>query len=224
MRLAITVVLVGLMLGGCNFVGSEQPLFGHADAVGAPALRPGIWVVDEPDGQCQPNYSKPVGRWKDCAQWFLVREGDIASIDGDDTWTTTSFIIASGAPAVLQIGPDADRLYFYLGLRPLLRDKDGRTTGFMAFYALCGPPNPKHEARDGKDELKPTSLDPLQLPATLTPLPGLAFSEDRQNCLASDSAAVRRAVAFADEHPEWGMRYTAHRLRDVRPDDFAGQR
>ena len=43
MQRLLFVLAAALMLGGCNMVYAEQPLFTAADAASAPAMRPGLW-------------------------------------------------------------------------------------------------------------------------------------------------------------------------------------
>ena len=60
MRKSLTVLaLAALLLGGCSMVTSPEPMFTAADAVGAPALRDGLWGGED----CRPSeVRKAVGR------------------------------------------------------------------------------------------------------------------------------------------------------------------
>ena len=105
------VLLIGLtatLLGGCGLVYSPQPLFGPTDVADAPALRPGIWVIEDPDSPCRPRPQASVRQWKGCETWVLVREADLATVDHDGVWSSTGYLIASGEPMVWQLGPEAE--------------------------------------------------------------------------------------------------------------------
>lgn len=216
------VLLIGLtaaMLGGCGMVYSPQPLFGPTDVADAPALRPGIWVIEDPDSPCRPRPQASVRQWKGCETWVLVREADLATVDHDGVWSSTGYLIASGEPMVWQLGPEAEEAgprYTYFGLKPATKDAEGRVTRFETWNALCGPPEPETKKSKAKRRAghEPSKPDPAAL------LPGLVLTESGWDCVASDKAAVRGAVAYGAAHPEWPMNLALHWVREARVDDF----
>ncbi len=184
---------VALLLGACNRVHTDHPLFFAEDARGAPLLRNGLWVVEDSlgavadDEPCRFDARKPVTRWPDCAEWMLVRDGELLGYDrekgGQGSWTSVPFVLAKGEPAVLQIGvtgDDGPTTYSYFGLQPIRSDAGG-VVAFHSWPVLCGPPPPPAK----KDE-KPRFV-------TLEPLPGLTVVED--NCTADAAGPVRAAAA-----------------------------
>jgi hypothetical protein len=216
---ALLIGLAAIILGGCGLVYSPQPLFGPADAPGVPALRSGIWVLEDPDSHCRPRPQASVRHWKGCETWMLVRDTDIATVETDRAWSSTGYLIASGEPLIWQIGPEADEAglrYVYFGLRALTSDAEGRVTRFEAWNGLCGPPQKVAKPQDKRRAAhEPQKLDTAAL------LPGLVPTESGSDCWASHQAAVRRAVAYGAEHPEWRMNLGLHWVREARADDFA---
>ena len=66
MQRMLFVLAAALMLGGCNMVYAEQPLFTAADATGAPTLRPGSRMT----AASPRTSSSPAARgstWRRCA-------------------------------------------------------------------------------------------------------------------------------------------------------------
>ena len=211
-------VLATAGLGGCTSVYSRQPLFALADVADAPTLRTGIWVLGDPGGPCRPRPRAPISHWKGCEGWLLVRGQDIVTPDDEGGWTSTAHLIVSGAPPVWQLGPEEEEggpRYVYFGLKPLARDAQDRVTRLEAWNALCGPPG----AEVAKPDRPGARAAPKPDPATM--LPGLVLGETGWDCRASDQAAVRRAVAYGAEHPEWRMSFDLNWVREARADDFA---
>ncbi len=191
MRVLVGLCLV-LLLGACNRVQTDHPLFSPEDTQGAPHLRNGLWVVDdslgvvEDDKPCRFDARKPVTRWPDCADWMLVRDGQLLGYsrdkDGPGKWETIPFILARGATPVLQLGltdDDGVATYSYFGLQPT-GSSEGGVTAFRSWPVLCGPPPPPAKTGD-----KPRFV-------TLEPLPGMTVVED--NCTADSTAAVTAAA------------------------------
>ena len=58
-------ICAALLLGACNMVHSDHPLFTAADAAGAASFRPGVWA--DPDPGCDFDPNLPVKQWPDCA-------------------------------------------------------------------------------------------------------------------------------------------------------------
>ena len=182
-----------LLRGGCNRVHSDHPLFLAGETAGGPTLRDGLWVIEDGDsGDCRYDAGKPVTRWPDCADWMLVRGGEILGYDkpgkGDVTgvgqWTSLPFVLAAGAPPILQVGmTEEGKLdYQFFGIEPTARG-DAGITAFASWPVMCGPPPPDGAMADGKRRY-----------VTLEPLPGLTVV-DESSCSATDAAAVRNAAA-----------------------------
>lgn len=181
---------VVLLLGGCNRIHTDHPLFFASDAPDAPRLRDGLWLM-ESEGDCRIDTRKPVYRWPDCASGMLVRGNEMLGYEAKKgeagNWQRIAYVLAGGDPVVLQIEQtEEDKLdYQYFGLAAD-RDADGRITAFTAWPALCGPPPPPAP----KDE-KPRYV-------TLEPLPGLTVVED--NCTAEAAGPV---LASAKVSRQW---------------------
>lgn len=191
MRVLLGLCLV-LLLGGCNRVHSDHPLFFASDAAGAPRLRDGLWAINDGDKtDCAYDAGKPVTIWPDCADWMLVRGGEILGYDkpgkddvtGLGQWTSLPFVLAAGSPPVLQVGMmEEDRLdYQFFGIEPTASDAVG-VTAFSSWPVMCGPPPPEGEMTDGKRRY-----------VTLEPQPGFTVV-DESSCSATDPGAIRSAA------------------------------
>jgi hypothetical protein len=213
-RLALVGAALGL-LSACNVVMTEKPLFTEADAAGAPALRPGVWLFFEEPG-CKVDTSQPFVEWPDCAGGGLVGPADIKGHKQDappDQLETAPYVLATGDPRVIQLQVDVDlsahadvsasgegatanastssasshsQPYGYGGVRPTKLDDQGRIVAFTLWPVQCGPPPPKDA--NGDDTA----------PATLKPLPGLTMKDGDPVC-STTSAAALRAAAKASE-------------------------
>ncbi|MFA7262139.1 MAG: hypothetical protein WC068_03870 [Caulobacter sp.] len=191
MRVLLGLCLV-LLLGGCNRVHSDHPLFFADASADAPRLRDGLWVIDNGDSaDCRYDARKPVTRWPGCADWMLVRGGEVLGYDppgkGDVTgvgeWTSLSVVLSAGDPPVLQIGMTGDGKvdYQFFGIEPTAGG-GGAITAFASWPVMCGPPPPGGAMEGGKRRF-----------VTLEPLPGLTVI-DESSCTAADAAAVRNAA------------------------------
>jgi len=76
MRILLSLCLI-LLLGACNRVHSDQPLFFADMAPEAPRLRDGLWIIENGDEPCRFDAARPVTRWPDCADWMPGRVGEI---------------------------------------------------------------------------------------------------------------------------------------------------
>lgn len=205
MRILLGLCVV-LLLGGCNRVHTDHPLFFASDAPDAPRLRDGVWLIEDGDDDCRFDERKPATRWPDCADWMLVRGGEMLGYDreegGPGEWTSLAFVLAAGDPLVLQIAmtdegkPD----YQYFGIEGEAA-VDGRITALVSWPVQCGPPPPKAAAGE-----KPRYV-------TLEPLPGMTLADD--SCTADSAGTVRNAArASRAWEPEPGM---ARWVRDGYP-------
>jgi hypothetical protein len=217
------------LLGGCNLVLSERPLFTAADEAAAAPLRPGLWRSDDP--KCQVKESRPVQTWPSCASWVLVRSGEILELHAEKkptTWQSDTFVLAAGDPRILQTQLVGDKgpIYAFTAVKPLRLDDQGRIVAFRSWAVQCGPPPTDAELPDaplpegaphpkaGAPRIKKRDR------GTLHPLPGLVMDDEGQNCLAREPAPVR-AAAVASE--VWAKtepgpaQQTSHWVRDTLP-------
>ena len=192
----LCLIALAALITGCNDVYSERPLFSAEDARGAAPLRTGIWL--ERDPACQFDDSKPVPRWPKCADWVLIRSGQLLGLEAKRrAWTAYDYVLAGGNPRVLQVaapdeqGASRTPTYYYLGLDPTRLDPGGRIVEYRQWQAQCGPPPP------------PSPPGQRQRSLTLDPLPGLTPGPDAEHpddCLAQGPAGVRAAVKAS---PAW---------------------
>jgi hypothetical protein len=207
------VLLLGLT--ACNRVITPTPLFTAADAAGAPVLRDGVWLMEEAadpddDEACVVNTRRPVKRWPDCANWLLLREGEVVMSNqggkagrGKEEWVSMPLLVVGGEPALLQLGQlDEDPArteYSYMGFAPTRRDDAGRVVAFDYWMTLCGPPPPQGEGQPSRY-------------LTWELLPGLTGAGD--NCTTTSKDAVRQATAASQA---WGGGESMRGVRDSYP-------
>ena len=221
--------LIGLaLLGGCNVVMTDKPLFTAADAAGAPPLRPGVWSFFH-EGGCKVDESRPFAEWPSCSGGGIVRGGEILGRDAHKTdLEHVPLIIAAGDPRIAQmqvkidvsVGAEAKASggaeasasasttttqsgsapYGYAALKPTKFDHEGRITAFRFWSVQCGPPPPAD----------PKSADFSG--ATKQLLPGLERRPDQSDCTTHSVEALRNAAraseAWDDQHQE------SHWVRD----------
>ena len=184
MRILLGLCVV-LLLGGCNRVITDTPLFTASEAPDAPRLREGLWVM-LPDDDCRVDTRRPAHRWPGCASPMLVRGGELLGYKREDgkpgEWERMPFVLASGEPVVMQFEGAGDDgvTYQYFGFEGERAD-DGRYAAFSMWPVLCGPPPP------------PTPKGEATRYVTLQPLPGLTIRED--NCTTTSPGAVVAAAA-----------------------------
>ena len=198
----VRALLAALMLslGGCNLVVSQHPWFSADDALGAPLLRDGLWVMtDDPD--CKVREAKPAERWPECADMIVVRGQEWLSLRGerkDGTneykWDAGPVLIAHGSPPILQIRPRGsddpnDSAFTYAALRPLSFDKNGKATALDLWAAQCGPLPNKADSKRSEGEADARYV-------TDRPFPGLTVMDD--NCTADSIASLRNAAALSE--------------------------
>ena len=196
---ALSVLAVATALAGCaNQVYSEAKLFSDADSVGAKPLRAGVWL--RPSPKCRFSEAKPVQRWPKCADWALVRPGQLLFLkEAEDKapaeWNAMDIALIAGDPELVQ-SPQTDDsrvTYYFSALRAVRSDEQGRIVDLSYWSVLCGPP------KDGK--------------VTDRPLVGLEIKES--NCIARAPGAVRAAAKASEawEAPATSARW----VRDTLP-------
>ncbi len=199
---ALALTAMALALGGCNLVVSEKPMFTAADAVGAPALRSGVWSASQ--SGCDFKSSDPVAKWPKCAGGGVITASAImASVDANGPGsadqppstiakpqTTIPYVLAAGDPRVMQIdiklptqaGPSA--IFYFAALKPVSRDAQGRIVQAELWPIQCGPPPPPKPAAAGREADQGGITD--------HPLPGLKVADGM--CTPTDKAAVINAA------------------------------
>jgi hypothetical protein len=213
MRLLLGLCLM-VLLGGCNVVVTDQPLFFPSVEPGAPKLRNGLWVIEDPDKtDCGYDARKPVTRWPDCAEWMLVREGELLAYDapgkgdraGVGAWNSMPFVLSAGEPMVLQFdgSDDGGPAFQYFGV-VAIGPTQTQLSAIKVWPVLCGPPPPADAMTDGKRRY-----------VTLEPLPGLTVT-DNSGCTATEASAVRNAAAWSRDQAAKDSN-SARWIRDTYP-------
>jgi hypothetical protein len=138
---------------------------------------------------CKVDTSQPVGTWDDCAGGFVLRPGELYSIQGADKHLRLDnrFVLARGSPAVLQgiaLPTDLEPKpadYEYAGAQPIKLDDRGRVVELKLWQAMCGRPPPR-----APNDMGYKLTDRL--------LPGLTADRDHLDCIAATRGAVRASV------------------------------
>ncbi len=196
MRIGLVLTaLASLGLGGCNMVMSDQPMFGAADAKGAPLLKPGFWSRAE----CgrTPGPADP----KDCLDGIVVTRETVSTVDhskpgaADQRPEPAAYLLADGDPLVLQSkatakltegGKGGGEAFIYMAISPTARDGSGRVVEAAAWPVQCGPPTPADKPAAPSKQTGGFS------PSTLHPFAGLKLTP--LGCEPADAAAVRNAA------------------------------
>jgi hypothetical protein len=210
----LTLLAAALMLGGCNLVVSQTPVFSTADAAGAPPFKPGFWA--SPDPGCDFKESAPADAWPKCANGSEIqRDALIATVDPSAVTTSTSdsktaagpkkvalpYVLAAGDPRVMQVDlhiPEAGLgqlgFFYFVAVKPTRFDDDGRIIAAQLWPIQCGPPPPPQTSQTSN------SNDLSKGAVTEHPLPGLKIANGECNPTGKD--AVRNAAtpsrAWAD--------------------------
>jgi hypothetical protein len=196
---------------------TASPMFTAADAVGAPALKEGLWLVSDAD--CRVDIRKPVQKWPRCANWYLVRGNEMLGLNAGDRrrpteWTVIPYVLAAGDPRIMQIdftspeaeGDDPSPLFVYMAVVPKAWDEAGRITASQSWSIACGPPPLNAKGKP----------DPLAV--TDKPFPGMTLGKtpDGKNasCWPRDAAALRGAATASRAEEALA---TARWVRDTLP-------
>jgi hypothetical protein len=209
----LILVAAALMLGGCNLVVSQTPVFRAADAAGAPPFKPGLWASPGPG--CTFDESTPFDAWPKCANGSEIRpDALVATVDPTAVTASSDskagsgpkkvdlqYVLAAGDPRVMQVDlhiPEAGLgqlgFFYFVAVKPTRFDDDGRITAAQMWPIQCGPPPPPQTSQtaNGSDMTKGM--------VTQHPLPGLKV--DNGECTPADKAAVLNAAtpsrAWAD--------------------------
>jgi hypothetical protein len=195
------LILATQILAGCSGVVSSDPWFAAADAAGAPRLREGVWRLEsDPANACNVHENRPLETWPSCASGMVVRPFDLLGLSksaGGWKWDTAPYLIAAGAPPVMQLADSepASASYEYLWVRPVRFDDQNRAVAIRGWRVLCGPPAPS----------------PPPAGAKPTFYPGLTVASG--GC-AADSVGSLRAAAKSTETDYATDVFEAHWVRD----------
>jgi len=225
-RILATLAILSLsLLSACNVVLTKEPLFTAADEAGAPPLRPGVWLMQDPD--CSVDETKPMTNWPDCAGGMIFKDGEAMGVsrkDGKTSWERQPLVIAGGDPRIAQIRIHLDMssggarnvsgenasFYGYAALKVLKAGPGGRITAFSYWPVLCGPPPPPQ-----KPDAKPDVAFQL---GTRKPLPGMEMKKGEAVCTTTSVDALRGAAKASQAWAEKLM--TAHWVRQAGPGDL----
>lgn len=196
---ALALILAVLLLTACNQVYSRQPLLEERHEGGDPEFRPGLWSLSGVNEACAFDIRRPLRDWPDCAVGLEFRRGQLFLVSGHNRLEAQSQRLLDGDPILLQAhwktdvladarAPeprDTDNPFYgwtYYAVTPTRMDGEGHIREAQVVQALCGPPPPAPAGR-----LAPKVTD--------RPYPGLQVLRD--NCVAKDLEAVRRALALS---------------------------
>lgn len=184
MRLLLLPLMA--VLGACNMVISEAPVFGEADrATQSPSE--GVWIGDDPECRFDPRV--PESTWPDCALWVVVRDGGrnllVSNRKGESQRVDALFV--GGDPSIIQARwldnakKDATPIHVFYAYTPRDLDSDGHFRRAEVWAVECGV------------QEKPNS--------DIRPFPGIT-----PECRPSSPDSVRsaaRASSRSDEIKEW---------------------
>jgi hypothetical protein len=198
----LALLAAALLLGGCNLVVSETPVFSAADAAGAPPLKPGVWAAPQPNCDFKP--SAPLAQWPKCAGGAAITPTAILATADPSLLATPDqpasaaaktmkvpYVLAAGDPRVMQIhfvlpiDPAIKAAFFYfIALKPIAHDADGRITDAQVWLIQYGPPPPPSADSSGAKAEQGAITD--------HPLPGMTVTKGK--CNPTDKAAVINAA------------------------------
>ena len=220
----ILAILALCLLSACNVVVTKTPLLTAADEAGAPPLRPGVWVMEDPD--CSVDARQPLTAWPDCAGGMVFKDGEATSYskkEGKGVWEREPLVLAAGDPRIAQVrfhmnlssGAGANQsasdqmLYGYAAVRPTAFGPQGRITAFTYWLIQCGPPPPPP---------KPNASPKVAFQfGTRHPLPGMQMKKGDALCTTTSVDALRGAAKASFAWREKPM--NAHWARAAGPGD-----
>ena len=233
---ATLAAVAAMALSGCNMVMTEKPMFAVAAGVGAPPLHPGVWRSEK--AGCDFDESQPQNKWPLCSNAQ-------ASVGDPPFWQEVV-----GDPLILQTpialpgAKASDTMYFYVAVRPLKLDTDGRVVAMKSWPVRCGPPPPPEKTERSATALpeqKPDSMTDAEwadLKAKLSnlqaqteklqtelaraaptkkPLPGMKMDKDSGGCKPGSVASLRNAAKASEAWADDGA--VAHWVRYPGPGD-----
>jgi hypothetical protein len=193
------VLVLALVLAGCTGVVSSNPWFTATDAAGAPRLRDGVWRLESSQASaCDVHENRPLETWPSCASGVVVRAFDLLGLSNKGRvwqWQSAPYLIAAGAPAVMQLADtaSANAKYQYMWVGTVRLDDQNRAVAIRGWRVLCAPPaSPRAGA-------KPTLYRGLT---------------DADGDCAADSVGSLRAAAKSTETDYTSDVVVAHWVRD----------
>ena len=172
MRSLLFLLPLLTVLGACNMVISETPMFDEGDQ---PSLSPrdGIWLADVED--CRFDAGKQESDWPECAVWVIAHNNgrDLRLRDGKGQSQRVASIFASGTPTIVQgqwvddSKKPATTHYGFYGLEPETIGPDGRFAAASVWPVDCG----------------------IQSGSEIRPFPGISAE-----CRPSSKEAIRTAA------------------------------
>jgi hypothetical protein len=222
-KLALPTVLAlggALLLGGCNIVMSDHPVFATADTSGAPALKPGVWAMPLPG--CTFDEAAPATAWPKCANGGVITADQMGEpldpkVPPPGERKVASYILAAGDPVIMQDrgelpgdGGATKSLYFFIAIKPLKTDPAGKVVTAEEWVVLCGPPAKKVPQPVPSDPNAERQDDGTMSVITEHPLPGMKVVDGV--CQPADKAAVRGAAKASRDWAE--ALVTARWVRD----------
>lgn len=169
--------LLILPLGGCGLAVSDKPMFTDADAIGAPPLESGVWLMpdsgeDDEAQACAVDIAQPVSTWPKCVDWALYRDGRWFERDGETGIATKpvagSVLITGGDVSIVQVrfdDPDGDTAssgeapapptYYFAAFADKPVAADAKLRSIKLWLVACGTekPNPEGTDEDTPEEL-----------------------------------------------------------------------
>ena len=100
---AAALLCACIFLGGCNIVVSKVPVFTASDSVGAPALKPGLWLAEKDD--CKLDEAAPVASWPECADPLVVTPTEIHGVGPKAAKPAPYLVAAALEPMAMTIAP-----------------------------------------------------------------------------------------------------------------------
>jgi len=168
------LVLACVLLGGCNAVIADHPLFVEADRSTTLVLEDGLWY--RVDSECEVDLSKPRASWPNCADWMIFKDSKaIKSSDVKADEETEDLMLVDGNPPLIQARVRTNgsaTVYGFLALEPIKRSASGKLILVDVWAVPCGT----QEAGAGPS-------------AKITPYPGIS-----EECRTDSSEAVRAAA------------------------------
>lgn len=206
-----------LPLAACNMVVTDHPMIETSDE--APRLKPGIWDTTNAE-DCSFDRQKPVRKWPECADPSLIGEaGEFLRYDREarrfvavDEAELASTRWQHGDPMLAQQEWHDDEtgvpLYFYVGFRPIERDRSGSISAYRFWLARCGPlddptgsaeadPTDGQVSTDNEDEESMGAEESGFSEVTSRPFADLIVVDD--HCVPDGFAALRNAVVESEK-------------------------
>lgn len=131
------------LLGACNMVISETPMFADADRTDV-GPRDGIWLSD--DAECRFDARRPESDWPECAMWVVVRNSgrELEVSDGKKQRQRLRSLLTAGAPAIIEAQwtddakYPAETTYGFYAYEAQPAEPDGRFVRASTWPVECG--------------------------------------------------------------------------------------